>query len=111
MRERPVLGYPTDLSLSLEAEIRVWSTKSTAVVDMRECPVLSYQDWWDLDTKDTLFGNPRTVKSTTGIDIRKKVWYWWGLPVEEDEEEEEVVQRKGSLSGSLRLCKGSREVS
>jgi hypothetical protein len=31
--------------------------------------------------------------------------------VEEDEEEEEVVQRKGSLSGSLRLCKGSREVS
>jgi hypothetical protein len=30
---------------------------------------------------------------------------------EEEEEEEEVVQRKGSLSGCLRLCEGSREVS
>lgn len=36
-------------------------------------------DWWDIDTKEALFGNPRTVKSTTRIDIRKKVWYWWGL--------------------------------
>jgi hypothetical protein len=60
-----VLGYPTDLSLSLSAKIRVSETKSTAVVDMRECPVLSYQ------TDETLIPRIRFPETLEQSNLRQ----------------------------------------